>query len=678
MHTFGGFAVRRLVGIAVLTASFTGIVGLSIDNHAVALTPVSTSAASSISKVSMSDLPLPSLGRRMNGLTASDQGRPSTHPLLHVGGARPLDVTEGALNLSSNWSGVVEEGTGATFTGVEGDWVVPTVPTSTSNEASATWIGIDGVSASSLIQTGTSQSTGPLYSGTQYQAWVELLPGAEEVIGNTSGPAPVLPGDAMTASIFQDSPGLWTIDLNDTTQGWTFSQQFSYTTPGSTAEWIEEAPMINGTLATLADYGSTNFTSLEVTGTGLTSVLSYPIYMATSSGAIISYPGTPASDSFPLFYGSPSPQVTSISPNQGSTSGGTTVTIGGNFVTGVSAVDLGGASIPFTADVADGTVSATVPAHAAGVVDITVTTPGGTSAISTSDEFTYVAPSPPPASPPAPPATTSPIVPTATAAATHGYWLVGSDGGIFTFGSARFYGSTGSLTLQRPVVGIVPTVDRGGYWLDASDGGVFAFGDAGFHGSIPGLGLNPAGSGKPNSLDAPIVGMVPSADGGGYFMVGSDGGVFAFGDAQFAGSCPGIGGCAGAAVAVMPDASGNGYWLVTQSGHVYTFGDAQYYGAPGPQGVPVTSAVRTPDGKGYWILFANGGVANYGDAASLGSPVGQFGGLNPAAAIFTTSDGGGYWVASANGTVDNYGDAPSDGSMAGTRLNGSIIAATGW
>ncbi len=37
----------------------------------------------------------------------------------------------------------------------------------------------------------------------------------------------------------------------------------------------------------------------------------------------------------------------------------------------------------------------------------------------------------------------------------HGYWLVGTDGGIFSFGSAQFYGSTGSLHLQRPVVGIV-------------------------------------------------------------------------------------------------------------------------------------------------------------------------------------------------------------------------------
>lgn len=51
------------------------------------------------------------------------------------------------------------------------------------------------------------------------------------------------------------------------------------------------------------------------------------------------------------------------------------------------------------------------------------------------------------------------------------YWLVGSDGGIFSFGSAGFHGSTGSLELQRPVVGITPTANEGGSWLVASDGG---------------------------------------------------------------------------------------------------------------------------------------------------------------------------------------------------------------
>jgi hypothetical protein len=37
-----------------------------------------------------------------------------------------------------------------------------------------------------------------------------------------------------------------------------------------------------------------------------------------------------------------------------------------------------------------------------------------------------------------------------------GYWLVASDGGIFSFGDAVFYGSTGGITLAQPIVGMAP------------------------------------------------------------------------------------------------------------------------------------------------------------------------------------------------------------------------------
>jgi len=282
-----------------------------------------------------------------------------------------------------------------------------------------------------------------------------------------------------------------------------------------------------------------------------------------------------------------------------------------------------------------------------------------------------------------PPATAGPFTVTVTAVSppvvppitTHGYWLVGSDGGIFSFGSAGFHGSTGDIVLQRPVVGITPTADRNGYWLVSSDGGIFAFGDAGFYGSLPGLGFSPAGTGG-HALAAPIVAMVPSTDDRGYFMVAADGGIFAFGDARFAGSCPGIGGCSGSAVAVVPDASGNGYWLVTATGNTYAFGDAPAFAAHTPRSSAVTSAVRTPSGRGYWVLYADGAVSPYGDAAFYGDPSGSLGG-DAATAIFATV-GGGYWVATAAGAVDNYGDAPADGSMAGAHLNGPIVAATGW
>jgi hypothetical protein len=262
--------------------------------------------------------------------------------------------------------------------------------------------------------------------------------------------------------------------------------------------------------------------------------------------------------------------------------------------------------------------------------------------------------------------------------ASHGYWLVGSDGGIFSFGSAAFHGSMGGTPLQRPVVAITPTSTGNGYWLVASDGGIFSFGDATYYGSLPGIGFHPAGSGLPQSLNAPIVGMVPTFTGHGYFMVASDGGVFAFGDGKFEGSCPGIGGCTGTAVAVMPDQTGNGYWLVTNSGAVYAFGDATYYGAPAASTVPVVDAVATRDGHGYWLVYANGVVSNFGDATNFGSPLGYVNGFNPATTIFPTADAQGYWVASARGDVFSYGDSPYLGSMAAAGLNGEIIGAFGF
>ena len=81
------------------------------------------------------------------------------------------------------------------------------------------------------------------------------------------------------------------------------------------------------------------------------------------------------------------------------------------------------------------------------------------------------------------------------------------------------------------VVGMVATRDGHGYLMIGRDGGIFAFGDANFYGSLPGAGVHVSN----------VVGIVPTADGQGYWMVGSDGGVFAFGDAGFVGSLPGVG-----------------------------------------------------------------------------------------------------------------------------------------
>ena len=103
-----------------------------------------------------------------------------------------------------------------------------------------------------------------------------------------------------------------------------------------------------------------------------------------------------------------------------------------------------------------------------------------------------------------------------------------SDGGIFSYGDAAFYGSTGGTPLNKPIVGMASTPDGKGYWLVASDGGIFSYGDAAFYGSTGGTHLN-----------EPIVGMASTPIGHGYWLVASDGGIFSYGDAAFYGSTGG-------------------------------------------------------------------------------------------------------------------------------------------
>jgi hypothetical protein len=202
-----------------------------------------------------------------------------------------------------------------------------------------------------------------------------------------------------------------------------------------------------------------------------------------------------------------------------------------------------------------------------------------------------------------------PIVTVTATRDQHGYWLVATDGGVFSYGDAQFFGSTGNIRLNKPIVGMASTPDSRGYWLVASDGGIFTFGDAGFYGSTGSIALN-----------KPIVGMASTPDGKGYWLVASDGGVFTFGDAVFYGSTgsialnkPIVG------MASTPD--GGGYWLVASDGGIFTFGDAGFYGSTAATpGEPVQRIVPTGSGRGYWIVQQNGSATAMGDANSVNAP----------------------------------------------------------
>lgn len=201
----------------------------------------------------------------------------------------------------------------------------------------------------------------------------------------------------------------------------------------------------------------------------------------------------------------------------------------------------------------------------------------------------------------------------------HGYWLVGSDGSVYPFGSARYYGSMRGKRLNEPIRGIAATADGRGYWMVASDGGIFSFGDARFLGSMGHRHLN-----------RPIVGLAVGPGGSGYWLVASDGGIFAFGTAKFHGSSGAIR-LNKPIVGMAASPSGQGYWLVASDGGVFTYGDSGYHGSLAQlhPGSVATGIAADPHTGHYRIVTGSGLVYQFpeGSQLALSQPPGRVVGI---------------------------------------------------
>lgn len=272
---------------------------------------------------------------------------------------------------------------------------------------------------------------------------------------------------------------------------------------------------------------------------------------------------------------------------------------------------------------------------------------------------------------------------------SHGYWLVGEHGKVYAFGSGGTVASP-HVASSETITGSAATPDDDGYWLVGADGRTYRAGDARSYGDIPALGIAPAGSKTARRLAAPIVGILPSPDAKGYLLVGSDGGLFAFGDARSLGSCADNGHCAGPVVAAVPSPLTDGYWLVTASGHVYAFGRVRSLGQctslVSSSRSSAVAAAPTSDGLGLWVLLADGAVCHLGDAADYPQVPGtapsvkkasaaEFG---SAAAIIGVYGAKGYWVVTTTGLVLRFGDAPNLGDPYAQHRQVQLVTAAGW
>lgn len=200
---------------------------------------------------------------------ASSVGR--TSPTTYGSGLAAVREPGGLGWYSSNWAGyALARGT---YRSVSGQWTIPAVSAAAGSGFSALWIGVDGFGNASLIQTGTEAD---VYGGrTHYSAWWEILPSPAVTIRGLA----VRPGDRITASIARVATGRWRITIRDSRSGG-YSTTRSYGGPGTSAEWIEEAPVVLRHSTSLAVHGRVVFDNVKANGVD-------PHLRASEGGAMI-------------------------------------------------------------------------------------------------------------------------------------------------------------------------------------------------------------------------------------------------------------------------------------------------------------------------------------------------------------------------------------------------------
>jgi sugar lactone lactonase YvrE len=206
---------------------------------------------------------------------------------------------------------------------------------------------------------------------------------------------------------------------------------------------------------------------------------------------------------------------------------------------------------------------------------------------------------------------------------------------------------------------------RSGYWMLGTDGKIFPFGDA--------KSMGDAASALPAGTRAMHIDPTPTTNG--YWIVSEDGAVYAFGDAPTLGNVNAADlGPHEKVTSLSATPSGKGYWIFTTKGRVFPFGDATSFGDLSKVNLngPVQSSIATPSGKGYFMVASDGGVFAFGDAAFKGS-MGAVKLNQPVQSLVPNRDGLGYWLVASDGGIFAFGTAPFRGSMGDKKLNKPVV-----
>jgi alpha-tubulin suppressor-like RCC1 family protein len=206
----------------------------------------------------------------------------------------------------------------------------------------------------------------------------------------------------ITAVAPEEAAG--TVDVTVSTRGGTSgtgaADQFTYVAPPNvTSVEPNSGPVAGGTPVTITGanlsgassvkFGSVAATSFEVRSASTISAVAPEGTAGTVDVTVSTIGGTSVTGSADHYTYAPAPAVTSVEPNAGPAAGGTSVTITGTNLSGASAVRFGSIAATSFEVSSPTTIVAVAPAEAAGNVDVTVTSAGGTSRTSPADAYTY-------------------------------------------------------------------------------------------------------------------------------------------------------------------------------------------------------------------------------------------------------------------------------------------------
>ncbi|MCU1393147.1 MAG: hypothetical protein JWM34_1575 [Ilumatobacteraceae bacterium] len=236
--------------------------------------------------------------------------------------------------------------------------------------------------------------------------------------------------------------------------------------------------------------------------------------------------------------------------------------------------------------------------------------------------------------------------------------VVSTNGTVYTAGKARKLGNPSARGITS-VVSLTNAATGDGYWALGANGSVAAFGGLSHFGDATGKGM--------------AVDITATGSGGGYYVLMADGGIYPFGDAAYA-SSPKKASIAGNARRIAARPQGDGYWVLMDDGSLRAFGSAPKLAVPSGAGTPI-DVTPTPSGAGLWLLTDAGRVAVVGDAVDAGDlKRSKVSWKKPVAHLVATPSGKGYVIVNVEGSMLSFGDAPSYAAFGGSGMTVAGVA----